>query len=77
MLNHAYRLEYIPSSPISRIRSPKMPEHKVPEMSVTLLSDILKGLAECESAHYAPALVVAIAGGCRHGEFLVINRADI
>lgn len=77
ILNHAYRLEYIPSSPISRIRSPKMPEHKVPEMSVTLLSDILKGLAECESAHYALALVVAIASGCRRGEFLGINWSDI
>lgn len=77
MLNQAFRLEYISINPMSRMRSPKMPEHKVPDFSITLLSDILKGLAECESTHYALAMVVAVTSGCRRGEFLGIDWSDI
>ena len=77
ILNHAFRLEYIPSNPMSRMRSPKMPEHKVPDFSDAMLPDILAGLANCDSVHYALALIVAIASGCRRGEFLGINWSDI
>ena len=77
MLNHAFRLEYIEVNPMTRIRAPKMPEHKVPDLSNDLLSDIFIGLSNCESPHYALALVVAVASGCRRGEFLGINWADV
>lgn len=76
LFHHVHGL-YISENPMLCVRSPKMPEHKVPDFSNTLLSDILNGLAEENSFHYALAVIVAIGSGCRRGEFLGADWSDL
>jgi integrase len=73
-LNHAVRLQLMPSSPAARVPKPRLPK---PEKCFLTDAQVKALVSAAAGAACRPLLVLALATGCRQGEILGLSWDDV